>query len=175
MIYTYIYRISDNKPLKNTKAEPETLSTWLNSPIPSMTNKTKSTELMTQCGTKKTFKSSESNPKTFLFMLKTPMIQLLMSKDKLKELKMFTTKNQVAEPNKKTLMDSFKNWMKLLEKIMWTRIEGFLTWKEREEIFRRDWKSYKKEVVAVNVKLCDDWILLFYFIKICFYFVKLLC
>ena len=165
MIYTYIYKISDNKPFKNIKAGPETLSTWLNSLIPSMTNKTKSTELMTQCGTKKTFKSSESNPKTFLFMLKTPMIQLLMSKDKLKELKMFTTKNQVAEPNKKISMDFFKNSMKLLEKIMWTKIEEFLIWKEKEEIFRRDWKSYKKEVVAVNVKLCDDWILLFYFVK----------
>jgi len=103
-----------------------------------MTNKTKSTELMTQCGTKKTFKSSENNPKTFLFMPRTLTIQLLMSKDKLKELKIFTTKKQVAEPNKKTLMDFFKNSMKLLEKIMWTKIEGFLTWKERERIFRRD-------------------------------------
>lgn len=152
MIYTYICKISDNKLFKTIKAEPETFNIWLNWPIQSMIKKKRLTKSMMQCGIKKISKSLKNNPKISLFMHKILMIPLSMSKDKLKESKMYTIKELEVEPKNKTLMDSFINLMKLLEKTMSIKIVEFLTYKERTETFKIDWKNCRKKVVVANVK-----------------------
>ncbi len=138
MIYILISNNLDNKLSMITEPEPEIFNIWQNWIIPSMTRKKKSIKSMTQCGTKETFKSSESNPKIFLSMLRILAILILTLKGKRKESKTFIIKGLAEEQKKRIWMDFSRSSMKHLEKTMLIKIEGSLIWKNKGEVFRTD-------------------------------------
>ena len=140
----------------NTKAEPEIFSTSQNSITQLMTRRLKYIKSTMACGIRRTSTFSKSSPKLFLNMLKTPMTPTSMLARKLKGSRRFTIRGQVEEPNKRIWTDIYKKLTKLLAVIMWTRIGPSVTWKDKIELFKTDWKKYKKEDVALeSVKLCD--------------------